>query len=72
MTVWQTTDMPPEEVAAVLQDIARLLKAQMPAGYGFALMIFSYGDGGTMNYISSAKRADMVKALRELCERLER
>ncbi|WP_322092844.1 hypothetical protein [Paraburkholderia bannensis] len=34
-------------------------------GHGFALLVFDFGPGGTMNYISNAKREDMLIALRE-------
>ena len=32
---------------------------------GFVLMVFPFGEGGRMNYLSNATRADVVRALRE-------
>lgn len=40
-------------------------------GFGFALIVFPFGDSGTSNYISNAERKDMIKALRETADRLE-
>jgi hypothetical protein len=41
-------------------------------GMGFTLLIFNFNAPGVSNYISNANRADMVKALRETADRLER
>jgi hypothetical protein len=38
---------------------------------GFALVIFEFNTLGVGNYISNAKREDMIVALRELADRLE-
>lgn len=56
---------------AILRDIGDILKRAMPPGWGFALLMFELGDGGTMNYLSNADRADMCAALRELLGKLE-
>ena len=61
------------EVEAKLRDIGMRLKdsvGQIP-GYGFALMLFSYGEGGDFFYISSAERTSMVNLLREWIQKLE-
>lgn len=41
-------------------------------GKGFALIVFEFAKPGISNYISNAKRADMITALRETADRLER
>lgn len=41
------------------------------SGWGFALVLFSYGEEGFSTYISSCQRPDMIKAFRELIKRLE-
>lgn len=51
--------------------LGRELKAQMMPGVGFALVIFDFGPGGSMAYISTAQRADMLATLRELIAKLE-
>lgn len=65
------------EVEPALREIATLVKPLVPTGWGFTLMIFSYGktglkgegDAGSMFYISSAQREDMIKAMREFIAR---
>jgi len=39
---------------------------------GFALIVFEFSKPGISNYISNAKRGDMITALRETADRLER
>lgn len=39
--------------------------------YGFTLLVFDYGDSGRMNYISSAKREDMLVAMKEFIAKHE-
>lgn len=49
-----------------MNDIANVLD-KVFYGYGFTLMIFDLNatNGGRMNYISNAQRADMVTAMKE-------
>lgn len=60
-----------EEVERKMQGIAKTVKAMVPEGWGFAVLCFSYGEGGFMNWVSNAQRADMIKALREMADKLE-
>jgi len=39
---------------------------------GFALLVFEFGKPGIGNYISNAQRSDMIQALRETADRLEK
>lgn len=63
----------PPGVKTQLQHIGDVIGRALPEGWGFALLIFTTGDNhdehgqptGTMTYISSAQRADMVKAMEE-------
>ena len=59
------------EIEELLADIGRKLKAQMPPGWGFTLLICSYGEGGAMFYLSSVEREDMVKAMKEFLAKAE-
>lgn len=61
-----------EESERVMQSIARVVGNMVPQGWGFAVLCFSYGEGGFMNWVSTAQRQDMIKALREMAEQLER
>ena len=53
------------------KDIGKVLGGQCPPGWGFGLMFFEFGPGGESSWISNAKRADMVKALHEMADKLE-
>jgi hypothetical protein len=64
-------------IEQTLRSLAQDIKPQVPDGFGFTLLIFSYGQtglsgegpAGSMFYISSAQRADMVKAMQEFIAR---
>lgn len=62
----------PEHIE-VMNDIARTLDEAInpgrPKQYGFCLMVFDFGSGGYMNYISNADRNTMLQAMREFIDR---
>lgn len=58
-------------VIAALRDLGRTVKKMMPTGWGFTLFMFDYGDMGSLFYLSSAKREDMLKVLREFIKKEE-
>ena len=45
---------------------------QSGGNYGFALFMFSFGDESEMTWISNAEREDMVKALKEFIETVDK
>ncbi len=61
------------EIESALRHIADDIAPIVPDGWGFTLLIFSYGQMGLKNegaegsvfYISSADRDDMIKAMKE-------
>ncbi len=53
------------------QIIAEMNDANSGAPIGFMLMLFDFGPDGFSSYISNARRADMIKALREQADRME-
>jgi len=63
----------------LLADIARALDEIMPQVYGkrmgFALLVFPFNSepdkGVAADYVSNAKRVDMIRALREAADRFE-
>lgn len=59
------------EAEAVAREVGRLIGSAVPEGYGFAVLVFSFGPGGATTYVSNADRADMIRALRECADRLE-
>ena len=51
--------------------VAKMVKKNWPdRKLGFAVLVFDFGDGGHVAYMSNAQRDDMVKALRELAASL--
>lgn len=52
------------------REIAAVIGSVLPKGWGFGLMFFQFG-GPESTWISNAQRADMVKYLRELADKLE-
>lgn len=43
------------------------------AGYGFALLVFDFNTTtGRMNYLSNARRGDMIRALQEFIDHSQR
>lgn len=56
---------------AVTAGLAEVIREHLPEGVGFALLLFDLGDRGFMSWASNARRADMVKALREMASKLE-
>jgi hypothetical protein len=56
-----------EQIEARLKDIGNRLRgavSEVP-GYGFALLIFNFGEGGNMFYTSNANREDIIRAMEE-------
>lgn len=54
------------------RDLGRILESHLEPGMGFALLVFSFGEGGHLTWISNADRADMIGSLEELVDRLKR
>lgn len=59
------------EVEQKLKEIGNILRSVMPEGWGFTLLISSYGEGGSMFYMSSVERQDAVNMLREFIQKSE-
>lgn len=54
-----------------MRNIARRLKQTMPPGYGFTVLVFSYGEQGELFYMSSALRDDMIRTMKEFIAKQE-
>lgn len=56
-----------------MNEIGKILDhAINPSGerkYGFAFLVFDFGTGGYMNYISNSNREDMLIAMKEFIAR---
>ncbi len=54
-----------EKHEIALRKLGNIIKPQVPSGMGFTLLMFDYGEGGNMFYLSSADREGCIKAMRE-------
>lgn len=62
-----------ESMEQTCREVGKLIGSAMPKGWGFMLLVFEFGGpGGNASYISNARRVDMIYALREQANRLER
>lgn len=59
----------PLEVKRLIQELGDRIGAELPTGWGFNLLLFSYGDKGSLFYISSARREDVIAVMREFIQR---
>lgn len=66
MSDYQVRD-PKAEVA--LKKIGKLLAKVMPRGYGFTFLMFNFGEGGNLFYISNGTRQDVIKTMKEFIEK---
>lgn len=63
-----------EEHRVAMNDIAKQIDRALrdnglKGKVGFALLVFDFGGGGFMNYISNADRDDMLRAMGEFIAR---
>jgi hypothetical protein len=57
------------EMRPILQELGGRIGAALPEGWGFNLLLFTYGAGGSLFYISSAERQDVIAVMREYIAR---
>jgi len=50
--------------------LARVIGGTLPEGIGFALLLFDFGEGGNLTYLSNAQRDDMLRALQEFMQKV--
>lgn len=56
----------------VMQKMAKEAAKMLPKDFGFTILVFPFNNPGVSNYISNANRSDMIKAMREAADRLEK
>jgi hypothetical protein len=61
-----------EQMERAAKGLGHSIKSAIPKWAGFCLLVFDFGDGGNLTYISNAQRADMVKTLREAADKIEK
>jgi hypothetical protein len=57
--------------AAAMRKLGNKIKKEIH-DLGFCLLVFEFHNAGMANYIANAQRPDMIKALRETADRLEK
>lgn len=65
-------DMTEPELRALTARVLDAIKFRLPADTGFAVLFWPHGEHGISQYGSNCRREDMIKALRECADRLER
>lgn len=58
------------ELEGLTADLARLVGAHTPKGYGFTLVLSKFGERGCMAYASSVVREDAKSMLQELLDKV--
>lgn len=58
-----------EAVEKMLKAMGDDLRAACPPGVGFALLVFSFGEGGSMFYTSNAERESIIRAMQEFIDK---
>jgi hypothetical protein len=61
-----------KQLETICGDIGKTIHRAVPPGVGYALLVFDMGEAGWMTYASNAERVDMVKAMRELADKMDR
>lgn len=62
---------PLADAEPIAREVGKLIGPQCPPGWGFCLILFTFGEGGHMTYVSNAHRDDMVATLKELVGKME-
>lgn len=57
------------EVEATLRELSQHVGSRLPEGWGFTLLLFSYGPNGNLFYMSSAEREDVINVMKEFIQR---
>ena len=65
---WQ----PLESAEVVCQKTGRLIAREVPLGWGFCMMLSSFGPSGFCAYISNQDREDTINLMREIANKIER
>ena len=55
----------PDKVKNTLRKLGKIIGKSLPEGWGFTLLIFEFGEGGTLTYLSNADREDVLATMQE-------
>ncbi len=59
------SDISREDLESTCRGYADAFQDVVPPGVGFAIFLFDFGEKGNTAYVSTAKREDMVRLLKE-------
>lgn len=59
----------PLDVRSTLRRMGEELSQACPPGFGFNLLLFEFGERGSLFYIANAERADVINIMREFIQR---
>ena len=62
---------PLEKAEITARKIGKVISKSMPKGWGFVVALFSYGDNGLTTYLSNCEREGIIKAMREIADKIE-
>ncbi len=68
----QLEDMNEPELRELTSRILNAIKARLPKDTSFAVLFWPQGEHAVSQYGSNCQRSDMIKALREAADRLEK
>jgi hypothetical protein len=60
-----------ERLEAECRELGTVMMPYMPRGTGFTLVLYDFGSGGNMAYISNGNREDCLAMLRELLGKID-
>lgn len=63
------TTADPDHIKPLLRELGANIDEKLPEGWGFNLLLFTFGEGGNLFYIANADRADVIKMMREWISR---
>jgi hypothetical protein len=63
-----TTPAERQRMERAARSMGQTIGKACPPGVGFALIMFTFGEGDWSTYISNANRADMIRGLEEFLQ----
>lgn len=60
------------KIEAKARVVGEKIHKALPEGWGFVLLFAQFGKGRQLSYISDCNRADTIKVLREMADKLEK
>lgn len=54
-----------EEIEMQLKGLGDTIASALPPGFGFTLLLYDFGENGSLFYTSNGKREDVIKMMEE-------